>query len=133
MLTKLLFRHLPDHYPVRSTYAHFPFLVPEKMREAAHDHSSNVESKYEWNRPPVPVGPTIPATKYSDVQQLLSNPAIFHSGVAERLDILTGGVHLNIAPVSLPVGVIVLAKLRFLEGRGDSHQKSGAGESGKCI
>ena len=28
LLTKLLFRTLPDYYPVGSAYAHFPFLDP---------------------------------------------------------------------------------------------------------
>ncbi|KAJ6504060.1 hypothetical protein DFH09DRAFT_1335495 [Mycena vulgaris] len=33
MLTKLLFRTLPEYYPLRSAYAHFPFLDPNYMRE----------------------------------------------------------------------------------------------------
>ena len=72
------------------------------MKEYAQDHFGDVKSKYTWNRPPVPTGPTIPAVRYSDVQQLLSNSENFNSGSAKRLDILTGGVHLNITPVSTP-------------------------------
>ncbi|KAI9454114.1 heme peroxidase [Russula earlei] len=114
MLTKLLFRHLPDHYPVSSTYAHFPFLVPEKMREYAQSHSGNV---YTWDRPAVPAGPTLPAKTYSDVQELLAQPGIFDTGVEDRLDILTGGVHPNIAPVEE-----VLTKKKALDRTADAFK-----------
>jgi linoleate 10R-lipoxygenase len=95
ILTKLLFRHLPDYYPSGSTFAHFPFLVPGKMKGYAQELPGDVDLKYDWNRPAPPVGPTIVASKYSEVQQLFANPAIFTSGVAQRLEILTGGVPLN--------------------------------------
>jgi len=39
------------------------------------------------------------ARKYSEVRQLLAEPEKFSSGVAERLGILTGGIHLDITPV----------------------------------
>lgn len=35
-LTKLLFRTLPNHYPVGSAYAHFPFFVPDIFKERLH-------------------------------------------------------------------------------------------------
>jgi linoleate 10R-lipoxygenase len=95
MLTKLLFRHLPDYYPSGSAFAHFPFLVPGKMKSYAQKLPGDVDLKYDWNRPAAPVGPTVVASKYSEVQQLFANPAIFTSGVARRLEILTGGVPLN--------------------------------------
>ncbi len=95
MLTKLLFRHLPDYYPLGSSYAHFPFLVPGKMKGFAQELPGDVDIKYDWNHPAPPVGSTVIKTKYSEVQQLLSNPAIFISGAAQRLEILTGGVPLN--------------------------------------
>jgi hypothetical protein len=109
MLTKLLFRHLPNHYPARSAYAHFPFLVPERMRNYAQKLPGDVEPKYIWTRPPVLADTTVVATSYSDVRQLFSEPEIFSSGVAERLGILTGGVHLNITPVGPPYGDYRLA------------------------
>jgi hypothetical protein len=102
MLTKLLFRHLPYNYPERSTYAHFPFMVPKKMKESAAKLPGNLEPKYDWRRPDVPVGLTLVAKKYSDVQQLLAEPAVFTSGVAERLNVLTFGVQLNDAHVGPP-------------------------------
>jgi linoleate 10R-lipoxygenase len=95
MLTKLLFRHLPDYYPTGSTYAHFPFLVPKKMKGYAQKLPGDVDLKYDWNRPAVPAGPTVVATRHSEVQQLLAEPACFTSGVAQRLEILSGGVPLN--------------------------------------
>jgi linoleate 10R-lipoxygenase len=95
MLTKLLFRHLPDHYPTGSTYAHFPFMVPAKMKVYAQKLPGDLDLKYDWNRPAAPAGPTVEATMYSEVQHLLENPALFTSGVEKRLEILTGGVPLN--------------------------------------
>jgi linoleate 10R-lipoxygenase len=95
MLTKLLFRHLPDYYPTGSTYAHFPFLVPRKMKEFAQELPGDVDLKYDWSRPAVPAGHTVVAKSYSEVQHLLAKPALFTSGVAQRLEILTGGVPLN--------------------------------------
>lgn len=95
MLTKLLFRHLPDYYHSGSAFAHFPFMVPGKMKGYAQKLPGDIDLKYDWNRPAPPVGPTVVASKYSEVQQLFANPAIFSSGVTHRLEILTGGVPLN--------------------------------------
>jgi hypothetical protein len=101
MVTKLLFRHLPDNYPAGSAYAHFPFLVPKRMKEYAEKLPGDIEHKYDWCRPNVPACPPIVARKYSEVKQLLSGPA-FTSGVEKRLEVLTLGVQLNIAPVGPP-------------------------------
>jgi hypothetical protein len=101
MLTKLLFRHLPDNYPAGSAYAHFPFLVPKRMKEFAKKLPGDIEPKYDWCRPNVPACPPIVVRKYSEVKQLLSGSA-FTSGVAKRLEVLTLGVQLNIEPVGLP-------------------------------
>ena len=95
ILTKLLFRHLPDYYPSGSTFAHFPFLVPGKMRGFAQKLPGDVGLSYDWDRPTPPVGPTVVASRYSEVQQLFANPGIFTTGVAQRLEIVTGGVRLN--------------------------------------
>jgi linoleate 10R-lipoxygenase len=70
-------------------------MVPGKMKGYAQELPGDVDLKYDWNRPAPPVGPTIVTSKYSEVQQLFANPAIFTSGVAQRLEILTGGVPLN--------------------------------------
>jgi hypothetical protein len=65
------------------------------MKGYAQELVGDVDLKYDWNRPAPPVGPTVVASTYSEVQQLFANPAIFSSGVAQRLEILTGGVPLN--------------------------------------
>jgi linoleate 10R-lipoxygenase len=99
MVTKLLFRHLPSFYPVTSTYAHFPFLVPMRMKNFARDISGELVAKYKWDRPLVPAGPTVVLKRYSEVQQALAEPTIFNSGAEQRLSYLCGGVSLNIPPV----------------------------------
>ena len=51
MLVKLLFRHLPEYYPPGSAYAHFPFMVPETMREYIREQECASENDYTWTRP----------------------------------------------------------------------------------
>ena len=99
MLTKLLFRHLPDYYPAGSAYAHFPMMVPEKMRDFAKEHPNDDWRKYEWGRPPVPTGPTVIVTSYSEVLRLFTQPTIYTSSSPQRLEILTGGVRLDFPSV----------------------------------
>jgi linoleate 10R-lipoxygenase len=94
-MTKLLFRHLPDYYPAGSAYAHFPMMVPEKMRDFARDYPDDVWRKYTWDRPSVPAGPTVVVKSYSEVQKVFSQPTIYTSGSRQRLGILTGGVQLD--------------------------------------
>lgn len=65
------------------------------MKGFAQELPGDVDLKYDWNRPAPPVGPTVVVSKYSEVQRLFANPAIFSSRVAQRLEILTGGVPLN--------------------------------------
>lgn len=51
MLSKLLFRTLPEFYPSGSTYAHFPFMVPKAMQEAMRKNSPDMYGDYTWTRP----------------------------------------------------------------------------------
>ena len=102
MLTKLLFRHLPDYYPAGSAYAHFPMMVPEKMRDYAKERPDDVWRKYDWNRPPVPAGHTVKVNSYSEVQRLFAQPTIYTSDSHHRLEILTGGVRLDFTSVRPP-------------------------------
>ncbi|KAG1740940.1 heme peroxidase [Suillus lakei] len=53
MLTKLLFRMLPDHYPAGSVYAHFPFLTPEFLASsmAKVPRRAEIRHLYDWDRP----------------------------------------------------------------------------------
>ncbi|KAF9219282.1 heme peroxidase [Gyrodon lividus] len=51
MLTKLLFRLLPDHYPAGSVHAHFPFMTPDFIRPCIASRSKDMVSFYDWSRP----------------------------------------------------------------------------------
>ncbi|TFK65973.1 heme peroxidase [Pluteus cervinus] len=78
MLTKLLFRTLPNHYPAGSAYAHFPFMLPMRMKNHISGNpfiAKNV-SKYGWTRPTAPK-PTIKVDKYAAMKQVLSRPDDF--------------------------------------------------------
>ncbi|KAI0696645.1 heme peroxidase, partial [Cytidiella melzeri] len=67
MLTKLLFRHLPQYYPPGSTYAHFPFLVPETMKASMAKRHGPLDD-YTWTRP-VPQTPLLPAPSHRPLVQ----------------------------------------------------------------
>ncbi|KAF8585671.1 heme peroxidase [Ramaria rubella] len=51
MLTKLLFRTLPDHYPAGSVYAHFPFIHPARMHDNMLHKEPNWVALYDWTEP----------------------------------------------------------------------------------
>lgn len=82
MLTKLLFRILPDHYPAGSAYAHFPFLDPVYMREIV-AKDANLVGKYTWTRPPRPSATAVIRT-FNGVEQVLSDPH-FTSAYNDRM------------------------------------------------
>lgn len=58
MLTKLLFRTLPECYPAGSAYAHFPFLVPRRIHAKMAARDSALAEEYTWTRPAVPSAST---------------------------------------------------------------------------
>ncbi|RDB26685.1 Linoleate 10R-lipoxygenase [Hypsizygus marmoreus] len=72
LLTKLLFRTLPDHFPAGSVYAHFPFLDPVYLK-AEIAKNSNIVDKYDWTRPKPPT-PTVVVDTYEGVKQVLTEP-----------------------------------------------------------
>ncbi|KAK0204782.1 heme peroxidase [Desarmillaria ectypa] len=72
LLTKLLFRTLPDHYTHRSVYAHFPFLDPTFMKGNS-NIAPQVLAKYDWNRPPAATA-TVAVNAYDDVKAILGIP-----------------------------------------------------------
>lgn len=74
LLTKLLFRTLPEHYQRGSAYAHFPFLDPVFMREEnlAKTNPSLVD-KYIWTRPRQD-SPTVPFDTLESVKKVLKDP-----------------------------------------------------------
>ncbi|KAF9809341.1 hypothetical protein IEO21_07443 [Rhodonia placenta] len=48
ILSKLLFRTLPNQYPADSAYAFFPFMVPKTMKGHV---AADAVNKYSWDRP----------------------------------------------------------------------------------
>lgn len=48
LLTKLLFRTLPEHYPAGSALAHFPFHIPQKMFTTFAARKDGSVYKYKW-------------------------------------------------------------------------------------
>jgi linoleate 10R-lipoxygenase len=130
MMTKLLFRHLPDYYPAGSAYAHFPMMVPEKMVDFAKGYPDDVWRKYNWDRPSVPAGPPVVVNSYSGVQTLFSQPTIYTPCSQQRLEILTGGVQLDFTFSVCPP----LHSSRrfthsscFIEGRTRTYKRPGVG------
>ena len=73
MVSKLLFRHLPEYYPPGSAYAHFAFMVPETMRGYTSARGCS-EDDYTWTRPtktPLGLG-----TIENRVQKLVPYPLV---------------------------------------------------------
>ena len=83
LLTKLLFRTLPDYYPTGSAYAHFPFLDPVYMKKNMEETDPDLAAKYTWTRPR-PYAPTVPIETFAGVQQVLKGPD-FVSAYDKRL------------------------------------------------
>ncbi|KAF9524957.1 heme peroxidase [Crepidotus variabilis] len=72
LLTKLLFRTLPDYFPAGSAYAHFPFLDPKFMQPEMMKENPDAAMKYTWSRPKTRSA-TVPVDDYSSVQTVLSS------------------------------------------------------------
>jgi hypothetical protein len=93
MLTKLLFRTLPDQYPAGSALAHFPFYIPKKMHDTLTSRNDGSLSRYRW---PAELGGADPLPPLKDyewkvvndlatVKQVLTTDAAkFASNVIER-------------------------------------------------
>lgn len=76
MLSKVLFRTLPDHYPDNSVFAHFPFMTPAQMK--IHLTKLGLVEQYDFERP-VKKGKTWTVADYSALQAVLSNPTTYES------------------------------------------------------
>jgi linoleate 10R-lipoxygenase len=73
LLTKLLFRTLPEHYQRGSAYAHFPFLDPVYMRENLAKTNPSLVDKYIWTRPRQD-SPTLTFDTFVGVKEVLKEP-----------------------------------------------------------
>ncbi|KAF8908079.1 heme peroxidase [Gymnopilus junonius] len=84
MLTKLLFRTLPNYYPKGSAYAHFPFLEPTYMKENLKKVDPSAFPKYAWNRPR-PLSPSVTVDTFKEVQRVLADEGTYLSAYDGRL------------------------------------------------
>ena len=100
MLTRLLFRTLPEYYPPRSVYVHFPFLVPTRAQEFLSKPYESPVKKYTFTRPPMPP-PVLVAKSYAEVKCLLETPEVFDDGIHRRMSDLTRGREFDIKFVSV--------------------------------
>lgn len=100
MLTKILFRVLPDHYPAGSTYAHFPFIVPPTMRNFLSKLVDSPVAKYTYARPGV-APPVEVVEGFETIRDVIKRKDVFESTADRRLLILTKGVKVDIRLVSL--------------------------------
>jgi hypothetical protein len=78
---------------------HFPFLVPERVREFLSKLHESPVRKYTFTRPPVPL-PVVVAQSYAEVKGLLESREVFDSGVLRRLSDVVRGAELDIRLVS---------------------------------
>ncbi|KAF8532744.1 heme peroxidase [Gautieria morchelliformis] len=86
MLTKLLFRTLPQHYTPKSIYAHFPFIVPSRMRENMQREPSMIR-KYDWLEPHS-VSAITPIQGLEFVREIVTNTTTFlapYQALAQKL------------------------------------------------
>ncbi|KAF8066828.1 heme peroxidase [Lyophyllum atratum] len=83
LLTKLLFRTLPDYYPAGSAYAHFPFMVPSFLKDELRSRAPGIVDKYDWERPSQQT-PTVSIMSFAGVKEVLTNSG-FMSAYDDRL------------------------------------------------
>jgi len=89
MLPKLLFRALPRHYNTKNVYAHFPFMVPGRMRQYMEKHPAMVK-EYDWARPRA--GPVIKTVQeFNAVKEVVSNTTTFSMPYETPMTSLTNG------------------------------------------
>jgi len=78
MLTKLLYRTLPDYFPAGSAYAHFPFLVPNRMKDNLVKNNPKIVNNYTWTRPGQPSS-TITIDTYAAVNEVVTDSSFMSS------------------------------------------------------
>lgn len=110
VLTRLLYRTLPEYYPARSSYARFPFMVPELMQGYLAKQAESPVKKYEFGKPTRPLK-TVVVTGYESVKEVLVKKELFRSAAEEKLVALSGGAKPEIRPVSTYIfGLALIAK-----------------------
>ncbi|THH03822.1 hypothetical protein EW145_g5979 [Phellinidium pouzarii] len=99
MLTRLLYRTLPGFYSASSSYAHFPFMVPQTMRGYLEKLVGNPAKKYSFTHPLVPP-PITTVANFDSVCEVLSDRLVFESGSSGKLATLTMGVKANVSLIN---------------------------------
>ncbi|KAJ7740925.1 heme peroxidase [Mycena maculata] len=99
MLTKLLFRTLPEYYPARSAYAHFPFLDPLYMRDHMRANNAKLATQYVWTRPPLPphAENVVVVKTPAGVREVLEKHEVFPPDYTERVKTVAGLATLDLA------------------------------------
>lgn len=90
MLTKLLYRAFPNDYLPGSIYAHFPFIVPARMRQYMEKQDPQKVKEYNWDKPES-LRPISPVTETVAVKDILSNSSAFSTPYEARMARLTKG------------------------------------------
>ncbi|EJD08383.1 heme peroxidase [Fomitiporia mediterranea MF3/22] len=95
VLTRLLYRTLPEYYPARSTYARFPFMVPSEMRGYLFKLVNSPVRNYEF-APPKPPAPVVVLRDYKNVKVVLARPDEYKSDAKQKIVELTSDTTLDI-------------------------------------
>ena len=86
-MPKLLFRHLPRHYPANSAYALFPFFTPETTRNNL--KNLKIADQYDFARPkPLPIPKVVDTLK--GISQIFNDNVTFKTNYPDLVR-LTGG------------------------------------------
>ncbi|KAG7449917.1 heme peroxidase [Guyanagaster necrorhizus] len=88
-LPKLLFRHLPRHYPGNSVYGLFPFFTPAAVKENLTNIGLDL-SNYSFERPkPKPI--PIVLNTISGIRYVFSNFNVYKQTYTDDMNLLTQG------------------------------------------
>ncbi|KIL62783.1 hypothetical protein M378DRAFT_12576 [Amanita muscaria Koide BX008] len=122
LLTKLLYRTLPDYFPSDSAYAHFPFLDPSWMKKQMIENGRSDVNQYSWSRPQS-VRPSISVSNDEEVRRVLHD-SVFASDAKDRLYEVFGNSSTD----------VITWRLRFeelIEGKGNSEKSIFNGRPGE--
>ena len=87
-LPKLLFRHLPRHYPANSAYALFPFFTPPTTKDNL--TKLGVANKYDFARPkPQPIPKVVDTI--SGIRYVFADYNKFKTTYGDDMRLLTDG------------------------------------------
>lgn len=101
MVTKMLLQLLPDYFPIRSAYTHFPLLDPQWFESEMKKKHPEKAAIYDWKRPSIVSRAPIVLNTFETVKEVLTDPHMYSSGYDGRLSaIVRGNMPHYIADVS---------------------------------